>query len=41
LQIDHDLLDVIFNLVDFPQTKEEAVAFAKLNTTLNLVFEVT
>jgi hypothetical protein len=41
LQIDHDLLDAIFNIVDFPQTKEEAIAFAKLGHTLNLVFEVT
>jgi hypothetical protein len=40
LQIDHDLLDAIFHLVDFPQTKEEAQAFAKLNHTLNCVFEV-
>lgn len=31
---------MIFNLVDFPQSKEEAVAFAKLNTTLNFIFEV-
>ena len=40
LQIDHDLLDVIFHLVDYPQTKEEAIAFSKHNSTLNLVFEV-
>jgi hypothetical protein len=40
LQIDTDLLDTIFHIVDFPQTKEEALAFAKLNITINLVFEV-
>ena len=40
MQIDHDLLDTIFNLVDFPQSKEEAVAFSKLNNPLNFVFEV-
>jgi len=40
LQIDHDLLDSIFHILDFPQTKDEALAFAKLNSTLNCVFEV-
>lgn len=40
MQIDTDLLDQIFHIVDFPQSKEEAVAFAKLNTTINLVLEV-
>jgi len=40
LVIDADLRDAIFNIVDFPQTKEEAIAFAKLNGTLNLVLEV-
>lgn len=40
LQIDHDLLDTIFHLVDFPSTKEEHAAFAKLNSTLTIVFEV-
>lgn len=27
--------------MDFPQNKEEAVAFAKLNSTIHVVFEVT
>lgn len=40
MQIDTDLLDQIFHIVDFPQSKEEAVAFAKLNTTINLMLEV-
>ena len=40
LVVDADLLDAIFNIVDFPQTKDEAIAFAKLNGTLNLVLEV-
>lgn len=39
LAVDSDLLDVIFQLVDFPQSKEEALAFAKLNATVNLVLE--
>ncbi len=41
LAVDTDLLDAIFQLVDFPQTKEEALAFAKLNGTVNLVLEAT
>jgi hypothetical protein len=40
LQIDHDLLDQIFHIVEFPNSKEEATAFAKLNSSLNCVFEV-
>jgi hypothetical protein len=41
LHIDSDLLDAIFHIVDFPQTREEAVAFSKLSHTLNLVFDVS
>jgi hypothetical protein len=41
LHIDTDLLDAIFHIVDFPQTREEAVAFSKLGHTLNMVFDVT
>ena len=40
MHIDSDLLDAIFNIVDFPQTREEALAFSKLGHTLNLVFDV-
>lgn len=41
LHIDSDLLDAIFHIVDFPQTREEAAAFSKLSHTLNLVFDVS
>jgi hypothetical protein len=40
LQIDHDLLDQVFQLVDFPHSKDEAVAFSKMHSSLNCVFEV-
>ena len=40
MHIDGDLLDAIFYLVDFPQTKEEALAFSKLGHTLNIVYDV-
>lgn len=41
LQIDTDLLDAIFQISDFPLTKDEALAFGKLGSTLNCVFDVT
>jgi len=41
LNIDTDLLDTIFHLIDFPLNKEEALSFSKVqNSTLHLVFDV-
>mmetsp|Transcript_5574 Transcript_5574/g.4242 ORF Transcript_5574/g.4242 Transcript_5574/m.4242 type:complete len:110 (-) Transcript_5574:224-553(-) len=39
-RVDPDQLDVLFQLVDFPQTRGEAVAFAKHALSLNCIFEV-
>lgn len=38
--LDSDNLDLIFNLVDFPQTKAEALAMAKYNMTVNCVVDI-
>ena len=39
-QQDPDQLDIMFQVVDFPNTKSEAVAFAKFNHTIHCIFEV-
>lgn len=41
LILEEDQLDTIFNLVDYPNTKAEALALAKYNLTVNLVLDIS
>lgn len=40
LTVENENADVMFQLVDYPQTREEALAFSKFGHSLNCVFEV-
>lgn len=40
LETDNELVDLMFNLVDYPRDRQEAYAFSRYGRTLNCVFEV-
>jgi hypothetical protein len=39
--VDSDAVDIMFNIVDFPLNRAEAMAFAKYSNNINCIFQVS
>ena len=40
IETDDELIDFVFNLIDYPQNREEAYPFSKYGRTLNCVYDI-